>query len=729
MFNGIVKKWLHRKMREESNSSLLMFNKRLDDSHMVPDIDPTLTPEEKADIILSQLTFSEKAELLGGTERMAIKGIPRLKIPKIWTTDASAGVRCFQRATAFPVPIAMAASWNREMLYKIGETIGKECRAKGVSVLLGPGVNIYRVPTAGRNFEYFGEDPFLSGEMAVSYIKGVQSKGVIATVKHFACNNSEYDRHKMNSKVDERTLREIYLPAFKSAIQKGGVKSVMSAYNPVNGVYASENRHLLTEILRDEWGFDGYVVSDWISVYSTVGPLKAGLDLEMPEGKYLNLKTIQQQIDNGLLNEADIDRPVRNLLKTFFEAGVYHRPLKDKQYPEFCAQHSQISLDAARESIVLLKNEHNFLPLNKSRIKKMIIVGEMAQNTTTCGGGSCRIKSHDSVSILEGIKNETNNEFDIEFLKATKNRLTGSEINRIASADVVLVSVGFTHVEESECYDKSWDLPDNQARMIGMVAGSNPNTIITLTTGSGVETESWISNIPAVLHCFFLGEKGGTAVADVLFGKVNPSGKLPFTMAKKWSDFGSTKYYVKKPHKTSPFRIFGPPRYPIFNKKWDLEYKEKLMVGYRHFDTQKIEPQFPFGFGLSFTEFVLSDLELSHNKIEISELAAGRRVEIRVQVTNSGNRAGSEVVQLYVRDVESSLIRPDKELKGFGKIYLEPGESKFIEMSIGLDDFSFFNSITGKWVAEPGEFRLLIGNSSQNILFNHALILTDKLMN
>ncbi len=715
MFARFIKQKVQNTMNSEQETTFAMAGMELEDSHVVPEVDPALSDEDKAEFILKQMTLEEKIDMLGGVDNLAIKGNERLNLPKVWCSDASAGVRCFKRATAFPVPIAMAATWNRKQIQVVGETIGKECRAKGVSILLGPGVNIYRVPTYGRNFEYLGEDPYLAAELAVPYIQGVQSMGVVTTVKHFACNNSDYDRHRANSKVDERTLREIYLPAFKAAVQKGGVHSVMTAYNPVNGVFASENETLVSDILRKEWGFKGFVISDWISVYDTEGPLKAGLDLEMPKGDYLNFKRIQKLIKKGQLTEADIDRPVRNLLTTFFKMGIYSRPLKDSRYPEFSEEHSNIALDTAREGIVLLKNENKLLPLDKQKISSVAVVGKMAKDTTTCAGGSCCILSYDKISILDGIKAEVGGEVEVIYLEPHKGKLTEPDCQKLKTVDVVIVSAGFTNVDESEAYDKTWELPDQQAELIKSVSQLNSKVIVTLTTGTGVESESWLSGVSALLHCFYLGDRSGKAVADVLFGVVNPSGKLPFSMVKRWEDIEAAKYYVKKPDKISLLRILGPQGMPRIRKIWDMEYGEKLMVGYRNLDTNQIEPQFPFGFGLSYTKFNLSGLTLSSQEISKEDLTAGGSVKVTLTVKNTGSVAGAEVVQLYVKDPESSLPRPEKELKGFEKIRLQPGETGDISFVISSEHLAYFDDRINQWTVEAGEFLILIGSSSRDI--------------
>jgi len=478
----------------------------------------------------------------------------------------------------------------------------------------------------------------------VPYIKGVQEKGVITTVKHFACNNSDYDRHRMNSEVDERTLHEIYLPAFRAAVEEADTKSVMCAYNPINGTYASENSYLLTDVLRDQWKFRGFVISDWVCVYSTEGPVKAGLDLEMPFAKYMNAKKIKPLLNKGALSEEDIDKKIRNMMRAFFEIGAYSRPMKDNSFDEYSKTHSQISLDTAREAIVLLKNEKNLLPLDRSTVKQIAVLGELASDTPTCGGGSCNVISYDKVNILDGIKELAGDSIEVTFIEGRKGKLKAHEKQRISDADAVIVCAGFTYIEEGECYDRSWKLINDHDRLIKNAAQINPNTAVVLVSGSGVETESWINDAPAILHSFFLGERGGTAIAEVIFGDTNPSGKLPFTMAKRWEDFKSTKYYVKKPEKISLARIVGPQGVRGIRKVWSVKYEEKLMVGYRHFDTNNIGPQFPFGFGLSYTDFETDDLKLSSNKIK-----TGEDLQVSIKVKNTGKFKGSEDVQFSSR--------------------------------------------------------------------------------
>ena len=377
MLDELQKKRLANMMNGESkedNDSVSMHKKAVEDTDFMGRKDSGQTVESHVGTLISAMNLEEKVRMLGGYKALGIHGIPRLGLPSVWCSDATSGLRCFPDGTVFPAGVAMAATWNPALIEQVGAAIGEEFRAKGVSILLGPGVNIYRVPTCGRNFEYMGEDPHLAGKTAAAYIRGAQASGVITTIKHFACNNSDYDRHKTDSVVDERTLREIYLPAFKMAVQEGGSKGLMTSYNPVNGIYASENRHLITEILRDEWGFDGFVLSDWNSLYSTTGPIKNGLDLEMPNGKWLNMGTIQPLLESGEIEVSDLDNMLRRLLRTLFKFGVYDRPQVDTNAKFYCSEHLALAEQAALESIVLLKNEKNLLPLTPNKVKNIVIL-------------------------------------------------------------------------------------------------------------------------------------------------------------------------------------------------------------------------------------------------------------------------------------------------------------------------------------------------------------------
>jgi beta-glucosidase len=720
MYGKFIRNVVSRSMHGSNDTATAMAGKTINDHDMFPAIDKNSSLEDQVDALLNQMTLQEKISMLGGEENLAIRGIPRLNIPRVWCTDATAGTRCFGRATAFPTPIAMTATWNPELLSQIGSLIGEECRAKGVSILLGPGVNIYRVPTCGRNFEYMGEDPYLAGKMAIAYITGVQSKGVITTVKHFVCNNSDYDRHRMNSEVDERTLHEIYFPAFKAAIIQAKSMGVMCSYNPVNGIYASENDYLLTDILRKKWKFSGFVISDWTCVYSTEGPLKAGLDVEMPKANYLNYKKIKPLLDQNKISEELINSHVRNLLSTFIRAGIYNRQIKNRSCKEYSSEHDELALQAAQEAICLLKNHDGTLPLDLSQKITIVLTGPNANPTETSGGGSCFIKPHENISIFDGLNTLIKeNDSPIQITHIPFNHLSKKNKSVLKQADYIIFCAGFTKEEESECFDRPWELSNRQSEKILFCGNTNQNTIVVLTAGGGVETESWLDSVKGFIHSFFLGQATGKAIAQVLFGLVNPSGKLPFTMAKKWDDFASTQYYVPHPEKIAIRRIIGPQGNPHFRKKWTVKYAEKLMVGYRHFDTQKIVPQFAFGSGLSYTNFAISPMKLSKTIINHQEISSDERdevIKITFEIKNIGFRAGAEVVQLYIHDCESSLVRPDKELKSFKKIFLNPGESHEVTFSIYYKDLCFYDPKIHSWKAEFGYFEVILATSATEII-------------
>ena len=717
MFAKFAKKKMYQRMSgevERDPNSVFTSPKEVEDQDFLgfPNADQPV--EERVQKLIDELTIEEKTKMLGGYKAMGIHAIPRLGLPSVWCSDATSGLRCFPDGTAFPGGLAFAATWNPELIEEVAATIAEEFRARGVKILLGPGINIYRVPTCGRNFEYMGEDPFLAGKMSAAYIRGAQSKGVATTIKHFACNNSDYDRHKTDSVVDERTLREIYLPAFKMAVQEGGTHGLMSSYNPVNGTYASENYHLLTEILREEWGYEGFVVSDWVSVYSTEGPIKNGLDLEMPSGAWINEKNVTPLLQDGVLTEKDIEAPLRRFLTAFFKAGLYDEPQIDPDAEIHTPEHVALAEKTAVDSMVLLKNKGNILPLKAEENKHIVVMGRTALDTTSGGGGSSYIHSKDKIDIVTGLALEIP-EVTLEHVAYRNHRLTADEKASIEKADAVILCAGFTTWEESECYDRSWELPEKQAILIRKVAELNPNTIVVLSAGGGLETESWVHEVPAVLHSLYLGETVGTAIAKVLFGKAAPGGKLPFTMAKRWQDFASTQYYVSKPEAFDLRRVgsdIGGQGNPNKRSVWQMSYDEGLEIGYRHFDSARIQPQFPFGYGLTYTNFELSEGKLTKSRSK--DIIA----KVSVTVTNTGEKAGSEVVQLYLHDVDASVFRPDKELKGFQKVYLEPGKSQKVEFEIKEEHLQFFDVESNSWMAEKGKFDALVGTSSRDIAFN-----------
>ena len=715
MFEEFVKKKMFKYMvgdESAENDSVAMHKTQVEDADF-QGLNTTLPADQWVAEILSRMTLEEKVRYASGYKQLGIHPISSVGLPSIWCSDATAGLRCYPGGTSFLAGVAMAATWNEDLIEQVAQAIAEEFRSIGVSILLGPGVNIYRVPTCGRNFEYMGEDPILAGKIAAAYIRGAQSKGVITTIKHFAVNNSDYDRHKCNSEVDERTLREIYLPAFKLAVQEGGSLSVMSSYNPINGTYASENKTLLKDILRDEWGFDGFVISDWNSVYSTTEAVKNGLNLEMPNGKWINFKKVDKEIQKGNLTEQDVDNMITPLLTTLYKAGVYTRPQVDATARLHPQEFIDLAQKAAEEAIVLLKNEANQLPIKPSDQQKIVVMGLTAVQTPTGGGGSSFVSRPNAKDILTALQ-ETYGTENITHIPFNKDVLTAQQTASITNADKVIVAAGFLTYQESECFDRPWQLQHNQAQLIQKVSALNPNLTVILSTGAGVETESWVHKVPALIHALYLGETGADALATIISGKTSPSGKLPFTMAKKWEDFASTANYPKDYSSVRMKRISGGQGNPKIRKVWSMEYKEGLGIGYRHFDTAGIDPQFAFGHGLSYAEFeyppVSFDVKMNDGLLELS-----------FRVRNISEIDGATTLQVYVRDLESTEPRPEKELKAFKKVFLQAGRSAKIEFQLDERAFQYYDVNQKQWTIEPGDFDILIGTSSDNIILGERI--------
>ena len=803
--------------------------------------------DHKVESLLSKMTLEEKVSYIGGVNDFYIPAIPRLGLPEVKMSDGPLGVRGNGKSTAFPASILLSASWNKDLAFQVGQAIGKECRAKGIGFLLAPGVNIYRAPMCGRNFEYFGEDPFLTSEMAVQYIKGVQSNKVVATVKHFVANNQEYDRHWVSSNVDNRTLREIYFPAFKAAVQKGGALAVMSAYNPLNGVHCSENPFLLNQVLKKEWGFKGLVMSDWGAVHNEAA-IEAGLDLEMPEAKYMSPENIIPKIKSSELDEKIINDKVRRILRVCLTMDLFN---KNRTKPTIdWDKHHALAVKEAQEGIVLLKNEDHLLPFNPEKTKKIVVLGPTVDPTPTSGGGSAYIKPYRQISIFKALKKKAEPDIEVDFintdrypvfsklveqsifyatsdlsqtgLKAiffnnTKLRvppvfrridqkidfdfgtispafgvksseysirwrgyikpeksgryvfaaesddgvrvvLDGKTIledwsdhaarknfaevdlragkvyalridyynnkgdgiirfgygiidespleqklARIKNYDAVVIGVGFNSDIEGEGHDRPFALPEEQVQLIQQCSELNDNTVVLLTVGGGLDFAPWIDQAKAILHTFYLGQAGGEPVADILLGKVNPSGKLPFSIERRWRDAAAYDYYY--PPAVEP---------PIYSADFSsdpksITYGEGIFLGYRHFDKMKIEPQFPFGFGLSYTKFDYDDLKLS-----VKSIRNGDHLKVSCKITNEGKLAGAEVVQLYLHK-EVNVLAVEKELKGFQKIFLQPGESKTISFEILPEHLSIYDHVKEKWEVKPGKYQVLIGASATDI--------------
>jgi len=801
---------------------------------------PATTVEERAQQLLKQMTLEEKIDYIGGLNDFYIRAIPRLGIPELKMADGPAGVRNYGPSTAFPTGIAMAASWDTELIRRLGVMMGKDARARGVHILLAPGVNIYRAPMNGRNFEYFGEDPFLASRIAVAEIEGVQSQKVMATVKHFAANNEEWDRHHVSSDVDERTLREIYLPVFEAAATEAHVGAFMDSYNLINGVHATQNSHLNIDIAKKDWGFPGIIMSDWDATYDGIGAANGGLDLEMPSGKFMNATTLLPAIQSGQVSVATIDDKVLRILRKAIAFGFFDRPQTDTSVPLDNPEAHQVALEAARGSIVLLKNS-GILPLDKSKLKKIAVIGPNAEAAAYSGGGSGQVQPFHAIGPLEGIRKFVGNGADVsyspgvllmtdvfrqtlfttaagggagltaeffnnkdlqgepalrrtdehvafdwglgsyadgqpvdlfsarwtgyftptettaynfavagddgfrlyvddqlvidqwvyqgvtliqkkldleaghaykirlEYFEGTGEAVIGFGITNgkstalesakaaAAQADVVILCVGFNAMTEGEGFDRPFELALEQQVLVKAILAANKNTVIVLNAGGNVDMTDWIDAVPAVLHAWYPGQEGGTAVAELLFGAVNPSGKLPISLERRWQDNATYNSYYDK------------------NGSKRVEYSEGVFLGYRHFDKSGIKPMFPFGFGLSYTKYQYSGLKVP----QVSNLNVP--VTISFKVKNVGSRAGAEVAEIYVSPQQPKVSRPVKELKGFAKVSLKPGASRVVSITLNSRAFAYYDPAGRKWTVDPGKYEILVGGSAAEIDLKGAI--------
>lgn len=658
--------------------------------------------------LIRNLTLEEKASLCSGLNFWETKPVERLGIPSIMVSDGPHGLRKQKQgsdnlglfdsvpATCFPSAVGLASSWDRSLLNKVGVALGEECQAEDVSILLGPGANIKRSPLCGRNFEYFSEDPYLSSELAASHITGVQSQGVGTSLKHFAANNQEHRRMSTNAVIDERTLREIYLSSFEGAVKKAQPWTVMSSYNQVNGEFASENKTLLTDILREEWGHTGFVVSDWGAVNERAVGLEAGLELEMPSSNGEGDKKIAEAVKSGRLSEEVLDNAVERLLTIIFKAMAE----KKENTTYDLDSHHALARKVASESMVLLKNKDQILPLKKEG--KIAVLGDFVQHPRYQGGGS----SHVNPTKLDNVLDEMSKlAGSAEIVYAEGYKLDSDNIDKelideavqfANEADVAVVFAGLPERYESEGYDRTHlRIPENHQRLIEAVSKIQPNVVVVLSNGAPIEMP-WLDHVKGVLEAYLGGQAFGGAVADLLFGETNPSGKLAETFPKKLSH--------------NPSHLNFPGEGDI------VEYKEGIFVGYRYYDTKEIEPLFPFGFGLSYTTFEYTNIQVA--KKQLTDLD---EVQVSVTVKNSGDVAGKEIIQLYVRDVESSVIRPRKELKGFDKVSLQPGEEKTVTFTLDKRAFAYYNVQLKDWHVETGEFEILVGKSSMDIQLSETV--------
>jgi beta-glucosidase len=811
--------------------------------------------EARARALLAKLTLEQKIELLSGTNGFYTRPMPMIGLPSLKMSGGPMGVNNqgligemedapLGASTAFAAGVGLAATWDRNLVREVGEAMGRDARARGIHVILGSGVNIARSPLDSRNFEYLSEDPFLNSEIVVPLNEGIQSQGVIATVKHYALNNQEFKRFDASSDVDERTMREIYLPAFEAAVTRAHTDAVMCSYNLVNGVHASENSFLNLKVLKGDWGFQGVLMSDWYATHNGVAAATNGLDLEMPEPLFMNAKNLLPAIQEGLVKESTIDDKVLRLLRLVLRYRFLDRPQLDLAFSTYSVSDRTLALQNALEGITLLKNSGELLPLDSTKIKTIAVIGPDAYPAVTGGGGSSWVRPFDPVSILTGIANllgpnvcvlysrglpsepdgffaatkwasvkaetfanrtftgtpEVTTPERIDGWKAepggpeekslqsirytatfrapepgnylllavsghddrykvaidgkevidephaegrvTKSasihldagqtativadylpRLSGAcfslgmvnETNLIlpeamlfaSRADVVVVAAGFDLLTETEGIDRPFTLPWGQDALINAMAAINPHTIVTLTAGGGVDTRRWLENVPVLLHTYYPGQEGGTAVADILFGKHNPEGKLPVSFDRSWDESPSYPFYYPVGSDTTERRV-GSDGKPFDYTFSHIKYGDGLLVGYRYWTTKGKRPLFPFGFGLSYTTFSFSNLQLP------KEAKSGSTVTVSFDVTNTGHAAGAEVAELYVSDPSAKSFRPECELKGFEKVRLGVGKTKRVILRLDARAFSYWSESSHQWTIDPGKFVIRVGDSSEN---------------
>ena len=641
---------------------------------------------ERAAALVAQMTLEEKCDYIGGSkDGFYIRPIDRLGIPLIRMADGPQGVRNNTKSTLFACGVAAAASWNEDVVYEMGVALGQDSRARGVHILLGPGVNIYRSPLCGRNFEYMGEDPILAGNTAAQYIKGVQSQGVMATVKHFALNNQEFNRHHVSSDADERTMYEIYFPAFKAAVD-AGVASVMSSYNLVNNVHAAENKWLLTDVLRNEWGFQGFVMSDWTSTYSTLGCVRSGLDLEMPQGFCMNYETIKPLIETGVIREKDIDTKVENILSSMIAYGFLDRPQLDTTIKEDNPYSREVAYKLSCESAVLLKNS-GALPLRKGG--KIALMGPRA-DIIPCGGGSGSVDPLYSISLYEGMK-QLGEDFPVT-LVAENDKAAASQLK---GADAVVISVGFDKNTEKEDHDRTFSLPAGQDEMIEFALANNENVIVVIYAGGGIDMSRWQDKVSAIVMGWYPGQEGGLAIARMLAGEFSPSGRLPLTIEARVEDNPTyTNYYVE-----NPLTKRG-------HSTLNVTYGEGVFVGYRGYEKNGVQPAYSFGHGLTYTTFEYSDITVKPSQ---------NGYDVTFTLSNTGQYDAAEVAQVYVGEVNPTVLRPSKELKAYKKVFLKAGESQQVNVHLPKSAFAFYDVDSHDWKVNPGEFNIMVGASSSDI--------------
>jgi len=659
--------------------------------------------------ILENLTIEDKLEMIHGHGLFFIKGFPEKNMPYIYMSDATQGINIRdnidsslqiqpEKSTAFPSPILLAATWNPDLAYKYAKAIGEECRAGGIEFLLGPGLNIYRHSQCGRNFEYFGEDPYLIGQMIARYVEGIQSTGTAACLKHFIANNTEYYRRGSNSIVSERALHEIYLPGFKSGID-AGAKSVMTAYNRLNGEWCGQSAYVINQLLRQELGFKGLVMTDWWSVYDVVKTVKSGLDIEMP-GETLLPSRVKKLMDEGKITEEDVDKMVKKIVTTCYESGFYTREKYEKSYAVNMPLHEQLARETAMEGIVLLKNENNLLPI-KAPDGNILLMGKY-DSEIPGGLGAAEVTGYNHVNLLDAMQEE---------FKDNLLHIQDPGKNDISSAGAVIYTVGRI---DHEANDVHFELPESENKMIQKIVSLNPRTVVIVHAGGGIRMTDWHEKAGAIVYAWYPGQNGMDSLAKILSGKLYPTGKLPISIEKEFVDSPGFGYLPEGD------RIEDGYKKDKGKLVYDIVYQEGIFVGYRWYDKKNIEPLFPFGHGLSYTSFALSDLQLSSEKMD-----SEKGLTIKVKISNNGKARGAEVVQLYLSDLECREERPLKELKRFEKVHLNESESKVIDFHLEKLDLAYWDEKQKEWNVEPGIFTILIGTSSRNIILSRSFEFID----
>lgn len=666
-------------------------------------LDATQSTESRIDDLVQRMTLDEKLGYLGGTgfkDSQVIgetQPLARLGVPKFKMTDATLGSKLTKGATLFPSYISLAASFDTELAYQYGRAVAEQTKADGYRILLGPGVNMYRVPNCGRNFEYLGEDPFLTSRLVVPYIQAVQDAGVIATVKHFAVNNSEYFRRSSNSVLDERTMREIYLPPFRAAVQEANVRAVMTSYNLINGEWAAENKWLVSDLLRKEWGFNGLVMTDWWSVYHTDKLIESGTDLEMPYAQVFAADRLKQMITTGTWSEEMLNERIRCILRPCFAMGLMDKPHAEPAMRARWDEHKEIAKQIGRESLVLLKNRAEFLPLNRATIRHIAVYGKNAVETIPSGGGAAGFNPGDEfMTYMQSIKQAAGDAVDVHYYP----QVNAAQVKK---ADLAIV---FLTMAEHEQMDRRFELEPDSLYQLQRVSQNNPNTLAVVSLGGGVEMASWVANVRGLIYAWYPGSYGAQALGEMLFGDMNPSGKLPISIEKKPSDAHYFGNYISE-NAVLPSTFQG---WDSEHENFDIHYAEGVLTGYRWYDTKQIEPLFPFGYGLSYTSYDYRSISLSTADLQGDEVA-----RITFTLKNTGERAGTEIVQLYIHDQEASVMRPVKELKGFQRISLQPSAERVVEFTLTKKDLSFWDMKTKSWKAEAGRFDVLVGASSRDL--------------